>query len=176
MVDRINDIYVMYELVKEGTIAQTAAYIRATEKYFGWNVVKRLIDPNFGRKPLLSSGMSVIDEFYKYRISFKEADDNKDNGQLKVKEYLHYDRMRPLDINNKPKLFFVKERCPITIRSVQNLQYDEWKGITAENKEPREDTKEKDSHGSDTMRYLCISSPRFYIPSSYEPSIQGAYY
>lgn len=41
MIDRTNDIFVMYELVKEGTISELAGMIRATEKYFGWNVVKR---------------------------------------------------------------------------------------------------------------------------------------
>ena len=173
MIDRINDIYVMYEQVKEGTIQELAAVIKATEKYFGWRMVKRLIDPNFGRKPLLSTGLSVIDELYKYKVTFTEADDNEEAGRLKVKEMLHYDRNRPIDINNKPKLFFVRAQVPITIRSMLNYQYAEWKH-NAEDRDPKEDDKPKDTHGADVVRYLCISQPAFYLPQAYEPV--GAYY
>lgn len=167
MIDRINDIYVMYENVKEGTIEELAALIKATEKYFGWRVVKRLIDPNFGRKPLLSTGLSVIGELFKYKVSFIEADDNQETGRLKVKALLHYDSKRPLDINNKPKLFFVKDQVPHTIHSMLNYQYDEWKGN--QDRDPKEDDKPKDTHGVDCVRYLCISNPTFYAPQPYEP-------
>lgn len=167
MVDRINDIYVMYELVKEGTTAQLASMILATEKFFGWRVVKRLIDPNFGRKPLLSTGLSVIQELAKNRCYFTEADDNKEMGHLKVKEMLHFNQDKPVDINNKPKLFFVKDRTSKTIHSLLHYQYDEWR-MNAE-KDPKEDTKAKDCHGADSVRYLCISQPQFSIPAVYEP-------
>ena len=172
MIDRINDIYVMFEQVKEGTIQELAAMIKATEKYFGWRVIKRLIDPNFGRKPLLSTGLNVIDELYKYKVNFTEADDNEATGRLKVKEYLHYNKDKPIDINNKPKLYFVRNKCPITIRSLMNYQYAEWKGNT--DRDPKEDDKPKDAHGADVTRYLCNSQPSFYLPQIYEPV--GEYY
>lgn len=172
MVDRINDIYVMYEAIKEGTIQEISALIRATEQHFGWRVVRRLIDPNFGRKPLLSTGLSVIDEFFKYKVSFSEACDDKESGHLKVKQFLHYNAQKPLDINNKPKLFFVKDRVPKTIHSMLNYQYDEWKG--SQDRDPKETEKPKDYHGADTVRYLCMSNPEFYLPQIYEPV--GAYY
>jgi len=172
MIDRINDVYVMYEAVKEGTIQELAATIKGTEKFFGWNVVKRLIDPNFGRKPLLSTGMSVIDELYKYKVSFTEADDNQEAGRLKVKEMLHYNPDKPIDINNKPKLFFVRDKVLQTIKSMLNYQYDEWRHNP--DRDPKEKEKPKDTHGADCVRYLCNSQPSFYLPQVYEPV--GVYY
>lgn len=174
MVDRVNDIYVMYEMLKEGTVKELASYIRATEKYFGWNVVKRLIDPNFGRKPLISSGMSMIEELFKYGVTFSEADDAEEEGRLKVKEYLHYDNTKPIDINNRPKLYFVKDRAQRTIHSVMNLQYDEWRSET--DRDAKEETKQKDTHGADTVKYLCMTQPTFYSPQTIEPSAEQAYY
>ena len=47
MIDRTNDIYVMYEQVKEGTVQEIAALIKAVEKYFEWRGGKRIIEPNF---------------------------------------------------------------------------------------------------------------------------------
>lgn len=174
MVDRINDIYVMYESVKEGTISEIAALIKATEQHFGWRMVKRLIDPNFGRKPLLSTGLSVIEEFAKNKVIFNEANDDKEAGHLKVKQYLHYNSRLPLDINNKPKLYFVKGATDKTIHSLQNYQYDEWKGN--QDRDPKEQEKPKDTHGADSLRYLCMYNPAFHLPQAFEPLTAGAYY
>lgn len=175
MVDRTNDIYVMYEMIKEGTYAELAASILATEKYFGWNVTKRYIDPNYGRSPSASSGMSTMEELSKYRVHFTEAlSDNKDFGRLKVKEYLRFNKAKPIDINNKPKLFFLKGKVPRTWNSIMNYQYDEWKGTT--DRDPKEETKPKDEHGADTIRYLIVSQPTYYSPQTYEPVAEGAYY
>jgi hypothetical protein len=166
MIDRIDDVYVMYEYIKEGTVAQLAASIKAIEGHFGWNVVKRLIDPNFGRKPLISTGLSVIEELRKYRVSFAEANDADEAGRLKVKEYLHYNKDKPLDINNKPKLFFVQTNTPQTCRSMQNFQYDEWQSNVE--RDPKEKVKPKDSHGADCVRYLCASRVSFRQPAIYQ--------
>ena len=173
MIDRVGDIYVMHESVFHGTTKQLAAHTIATEKYFKWSMVKRLIDPNFGRKPLLTHGRSVIDELAMFGAVFTEAHDSKETGRLKVKSYLHYDMTKPIDLNNRPKLYFVRERCPRTIRSMQNLQYDEWKGV---DRDPKEDIKQKDTHGAHTVRYLCMENPTFYAPAPYEPVVTGAYY
>lgn len=175
MVDRINDVYVMYEMVKEGTYAELAAGILATEKYFGWNVVKRYIDPNFGRKPSASSGMSTIDELAKYRAVFTEAlSDNIELGHLRVKEYLRFNHNKPLDINNKPKLYFVKGSVMRTWNSMLNYQHDEWKGT--QDRDPKEEVKPKDAHGADCVRYLIVSQPSFTNAYSYEPHRNEIYY
>ena len=173
-IDRVNDIYIMYESIIEGTIKELAARILATEKYFKWNIVKRLIDPNFGRKPArVGSNVTVINELAGYRVAFTEANDSKETGRLRVKSYLHYNRNKPIDINNRPKLYFVRNTCPGTIRSMKNLQYDEWK---TDEKDPKEQVKQKDTHGAHAIRYLCMDNPKFYLPMPYERQVQGAYY
>jgi len=174
MIDRTNDVIVMHESVTEGTTSQLAATIRATEKFYGWNVKKRLIDPNFGRKKLITNGRTVIDELRQYGVQFIEAKDAKETGRLKVKSYLHYNRNKPVDLNNRPKLYFVKERCSRTLRSLQNYQYDEWSiGL---DRDVKEDVKQKDTHGADCIRYLCMDEPTYYAPQPYEPIITEAYY
>ena len=173
-VDRTNDITVMYEKVMTGTVKELAATIRATEKYFGWAMMKRLIDPNFGRKNLISSGMNVMDELAKYGVQFTCANDNKEAGRLAVKGLLHFDRNKPTGLTNKPKLFFVRYAVPKTIHSMKNYQYDEWS--TVKDIDPKEKEKPKDTHGADCVRYLCISQPTYDRPSVYEPDLQGVVY
>ena len=107
-----------------------------------------------------------MDELAKYGFSFSEANDNAEAGRLKVKEYLHFDKTRPIDLNNRPKLYFVKDKVPITIRSMLNYQYDEWRSET--DRDLKEDSKQKDVHGADCVRYLCASQPSFYTPQTFE--------
>lgn len=61
-----------------------------------------------------------------------------------MKEYLHYDPKKPIDINNRPKLYFVGDKTPKTIHSLRNLQHDEWKG--GQDRDPKRNTKPKDEH------------------------------
>ena len=162
VVSRTDDLFIHSEIAFAGTVDELARQIKKVENQNGYRMKKRLIDPNFGRKPLITTGRNMIQEL---QVSgcpgWFEADDPKEEGRLKVKEYLHYDRMKPISHTNTPRLFFHKGRVPKTIHSIRNHQYDEWIGKTQGEKDPKEKTKDKDTHGADCIRYLCMSNPRF---------------
>lgn len=80
---------------------------------------------------------------------------------MMVRDYLHYDSKKAIGAMNKPKLFLSRERAPKTIRSMRNLQYEEWAGKTADSKDPKEVEKDKENHGADCVRYLIIGRPRY---------------
>ena len=135
-----------------------------TEVQAGYRMRRRLIDPNFGRKPQQVGGsFNVIQELAMkpFPIAFGEAVDDKELGRAMVKRYLHYDRQKPLSVTNSPKIYFHKTRCIETIRSVRNHQYDEWRGHAKDDRDPKEVEKQKDTHGADCTRYLCIGRPTF---------------
>lgn len=162
IIDRHDDIFVHSEFSMHCTVEELARHMRRIESKNGYKMKKRLIDPNFGRKPLITTGRNLIQEL---SISgcggWIEADDPKEEGRLKVKEYLHFDRNEPISHTNSPKLFFHRQRTPITIHSIRNHQYEEWIGRTGDDKDPKEKTKDKETHGADCIRYLCMSNPRF---------------
>ena len=162
-VDRMDNLYVDRELVMEGTVRDLARAILLTEQKSGYKMARRLIDPNFGMKPLITTGRTVIQELAQppFVVRFGEANDDKVAGILKVKEYLHFNPDLPLGLTNQPKLYFSRERCPVTIKSIRNYQYAEWKGNMKYERDPKEDDKQKDTHGSDCTRYLCMSNPTF---------------
>ena len=168
-IDRLDWVYVDRELVMEGTVKELSRQILLTEARAGYKMRKRLIDPNFGRKPLITTGKTVIQELATppFPTRFYEANDDKQSGIMKVKEYLHYDPARQLGLTNSPKLFFSKDRCPNTIRSLKNYQYEEWKGAGKDEKDAKEKDKQKDTHGSDCTRYLLMSNPKF-VSSQHE--------
>ena len=162
--DRQDTIFVDRELVFTGTLKDLCREILLTEAKAGYRMARRLVDPNFGRKPAqVGGGASVIDELSRkpYPLYFGEANDDKAAGRMRVKTLLHYDRHKPLSVTNSPKLYFHKGRCPVTIRSVRDHQYDDWKGASKDDKDLKEVEKPKDTHGADCIRYLAITRLTF---------------
>lgn len=184
-VDHNDDIYVHTEMSLKGTVEELARAILAHEKFIytkmtdpngnqkeirkGYRVRKRIIDPNFGRSPLVTTGRNFIQEMAHAGCpGWMEGDDPKDEGRLKVKEYLHWNQKKELSLTNRPKLYFHKRNCPLTIRSIRNHQYEEWIGKVADERDPKEKPKDKETHGADVVRYLCMSNP------SYDRLTQGS--
>ena len=161
-IDRDDDIFVDSEMEVHCELDDLARRILKWEKDKKYNMKKRLIDPNFGRKPAkVGLSLSVMKELARNGCVFYEANDNIELGHMMVRDYLHYDSSRPVTAMNKPKLFFHREQAPKTIRSVRNLQYEEWQGKTADSKDPKEVEKDKENHGADCVRYLVIGRPKY---------------
>ena len=162
VIDRTDDVHIHSEMSIHCTVDELAQRIRKLEKTQGYNVRRRIIDPNFGRKPLIITGRNMIEELARSGCSgWMEADDAKDEGHLKVKDYLRFNRNAPISLTNKPKLFFHRERVPKTIHSIRNYQYEEWVGKIAGERDPKEKPKDKETHGADVVRYLCMTNPRY---------------
>lgn len=173
-----NDLYIHTELNVHCTVEELVKQILRIEKGIyskmtspdgsdkeiktGYKMRKRVIDPNFGRKPLITTGRNMIQELAKSGCpGWLEADDPIDEGHLKVKDYLHYNIKEAISLTNKPKLYFHKDRVPKTIHSIRNYQYQEWVGKTSDERDPKESPKDKDTHGADVIRYLCMTNPTY---------------
>ena len=164
IIDRTDWLYVDRELIFQGTLQNLKKTILWVEQKAGYNVVRRVVDPNFGQKPAeVGGGRTVRQELSRppFSCPFGLANDDKEAGRMKVKDYLHFIPERPLDITNSPRLYFHRGRCPGTIRSMRNYQYDEWKGAGKDEKDLKEKEKQKETHGADCVRYLCMANLTF---------------
>lgn len=159
-VDPTGDIVIYKELIKACNLYDLAQSIKTVEK--DMTIHSRIIDPNFGHKPAsVGSNTSVQDQLRKFKMDFVDATtDDTEAGIAMVRDYLRYNKLKPVDFTNKPKLFFLKDAVPQTLKAMYNLQYRDWKGISDE-KEDNERIMEKNKHAGDTIRYLCISKPRY---------------
>lgn len=160
-IDRDDDIYVDYEWSGHIELDDLARKILEIEKARNYQMKRRLIDPNFGRKPSsVGTNVNVMRELGRFGCPFYEANDDVELGHMIVRDYLHYDLRKPISAINRPKLYFHKENCPQTIKSMRNLQYEEWSGKVAGDRDPKEREKDKENHGADCVRYLCIGKPK----------------
>ena len=161
-IDSSDDIFVDFEMSVHCELDDLAAKIKFVEKKLQYNMRKRLIDPNFGRKPARAgSNASVKQELSRFGVGFYEPCDDVELGHMIVRDYLHYNHTKPVTAINKPKLYFAKDRVPLTIKSMRNLQFQEWQGKTRGEKDPKEVEKDKENHGADCVRYLCITKPKW---------------
>ena len=177
VIDRTNDILIHSELSIRANVRDLCLAILAHEKNYSYKIRKRIIDPNFGRSPLITTGRNMIEELYHSGCGgWTEADDAKAEGRLKVKDYLAYNPKFPVSHTNKPKLYFHRYNCPLTIRSVRNHQYEEWVGKISGEKDPKEKSKDKETHGADCIRYLCMSNPSFESQGAEDYEPEAAYY
>src|SRR3990167_3297543 len=162
-VDRHDNIFIDRELVVACPLPELKRLIMRTEQEAGYRMKRRLIDPNMGPTPSISTGRTVMEELAAppFSVVFDPADDHVEAGILKVRELLAYNPKLPLSYTNQPRLYFHFQRVPRTVHSIRNLQYAEWKGKTAQDRNPKEEVKGKDDHGATDLRYLALSHPRF---------------
>ena len=159
----MDQLFIDRELVFDGTVRELAKAIILTEQQCNYKMRGRLIDPNYGRTPLITTGRTVIEELARppFPVRFSEANDDEEAGILKIKQLLHFDRHQPISLTNMPLLYFHRSRTMQTIRSIRNLQHEEWKGKVKGERDPKETTRPKDDDGADCVRYLCMANPTF---------------
>ena len=160
--DRQDKLYIDRELLIHCPPQELKRAILITESQAGYKMRARYIDPNFGATPIVG-GRTLIQELMTppLRVQFTPACDDKTQGHIKVKDYLHYNRLQPISLTNTPRLFFHATRVPKTIQSIKNYQFEEWQGKSRELKDPKEKERGKDSHGADCIRYLCMANLQF---------------
>lgn len=161
-IDPCDDIYVDYEFQAHMELDDLAKKLIEIEQARGYNMRKRIIDPNFGRKPArVGSNLSVIQELRRHGLACYEGVDNLELGHLVVRDYLHWDVRKPQSAINKPKVYFSRDRVSKTIRSMRNIQYEDWEGKTKNERDLKEAEKDKDTDGADCVRYLLVQKPLY---------------
>lgn len=163
-VDPHGVIYVIHEFHYGGTIKDTSKEILKRELMFKIDPqrVIRILDPNKGRTPTAATGLRLVDEFAKYSLYFNTTvNDDIATGHLAVAEKLHYDKKKPLEFTNRPKLYLVRGETTETVRMLQTYVWDDWK---SSEKEKKEKPKDVNKDFPDCVRYLVMSNPLFFTP------------
>jgi hypothetical protein len=140
-------------------------------KEVGFTVQTRILDRHFGNNKYKPGSPTLRQDFGSRDLDFANSYDVGDidvevkTGILKVTEYLAYDKTKPLDSVNRPRLY-VSPNCKNTIESLSKWTWDP-KSLLGSR------TKPKDNHFKDfcdCVRYLAMASPAIEAPSGWTPS------
>lgn len=159
-------LLVIDELERKGTPKELADAIFAKEyeirRWIGGSyfkgTVKRFIDLSaLTRDSDIQDHYDVISEFRKFGMAFSQAN-RSETGYTAVKQYLHFEKSKPIGPFNQPMLKFCRNRVPNTWFSMNNLIYEEYKDRS---RDPKEKVKDWGKDPADCVRYICIDRPKF---------------
>ena len=119
----------------------------------------RILDRHFGNTRRTLGGLTLRQEFMEAGLDFTDSyqcDEEIETGILKVKEYLRYDKTKPIDGLNRPKVR-ISPKCVNLIAALKNWTRDPKTG------KPKEDFKDF----IDLIRYDLMSNPEVEPPQSW---------
>lgn len=134
-------------------VKEYADIIRQREAGHGSQYVSRILDRHFGNSRRTMGGLTLKQEFAAAGLSFRdsyamEPSVEVETGIMKVKDFLRYDKTKPMDSFNQPRLI-VSPTCRNTIAALERWGRDPKTG------KPKEEYKD----ASDCVRYLAMSNP-----------------
>lgn len=124
-------------------------------------VQNRIMDRHFASQRRVNGGLTYRQEFSEagldYMASYHVGPDaaEVETGIMKIKEYLWYDKSKPLSSTNRPKLT-ISPNCVNLIGSMRKSSRDSKTG-------KQRDNGYKD--GIDCLRYMLMSNPEIYTPT-----------
>lgn len=157
----------LFEGAKDSNMSVTdyAHLIKAREA--GRAVEVRILDRHFGNTRRALGGKTLKEEFADAGIEFVDsysAEEEVETGILKMKEYLRYDKSKPIDALNRPRIR-ISPKCVNTIAALERWSRDPKTG------KPRDEYKDF----ADLVRYDVMSEPRVETPSNWTPSSTTGY-
>ena len=130
------------------TVSDYALYFKQREKA---TISERILERHFGNARRTVGGLTLRQEFAEAGMGFIDSysmDEEVETGILKVKDYLRYDKSKPIDSLNRPRLL-ISPTCTNTIKSLER-----W-GRNPKTGKPMEEFKDF----ADCVRYLCMAEP-----------------
>ena len=150
------------------SVSEYAKLFKSREN--GAVISTRILDRHFGNARRTLGGKSLKQEFDDVGLEFVDSYSIGDSGSevetgvMKVKELLRYDKSRPIDSLNRPRLI-VSPRCVNTIAALERWSRNPRTGS------PQEDFKDF----ADVVRYLAMADPEVETPSSW-PKVSKPFY
>jgi hypothetical protein len=137
----------------------------------GRHIGTRIMDRHFASARRINGGLTLRQEFMEAGLEVYDSYHVGENtpeletGFLKIKEYLRYDRSKPLSALNRPKLT-ISPKCTNLIASLRKTSRDSKTG-------KQRDNEYKD--GTDCLRYMLMSNPEIWTPSPATQSRHASY-
>ena len=155
-----DDIICFDELHFKGTAKECVEEIHRKECYHSARTILRVADPAINKQVSgYGSERTTEDEFRDAGMSFSYAD-NGSGGSNAVHEYLKFDKSKPVDSVNKPRLYFTKN-CKELWHDMTHFIWDEWRHGN-ELRDEKERPKDYLKDFPDCVRYIVAMRPSFH--------------
>ncbi len=164
--DREGNWWIVDELwIEEGTSAIAQRIKSIDNKY---RVVKRLIDPSAFNVDKHTGYCLANDLAVNYGLTYEPGSKARTDAVDKIKEAIDYTKDSSGNILIPPRLhvFNTLERLPWEIA---RWQWQDWRGLTAQFKDPKEKPVDKDDHAIECLGRILMSNVEFTEEESKNP-------
>jgi phage terminase large subunit-like protein len=156
-VDPSDSVTFFDELRVKGTVEEAIRAIREKEATHKARTQLRVIDPAANKQISgYGSDTTTLDEFIDKGMGFTLADNNR-AGYNAVREYLKFDKTKPVSALNRPSAYFTKD-VPQTWDAMTHLLWDEYR-FGRESRDPKETVKDFAKDFPDCVRYTLALRP-----------------
>lgn len=160
-VDRYGTCYVIYEHYKNNTDEELVHNIKLAREDI--RIEKSLLEPaafNEDQHNTNETENSLYKRLYKLGLTnFVAGSKRRDDATRIIKDFLNFQETRG-KVVVPPKLY-VFDTCPRLIWEIEHYQWDDWRGKTAETKNPREKPMDKDDHEIECVGRILLEEPMF---------------
>lgn len=163
------------ELIIKGTTAEMAAKIKAKEQIGGWRMLNNdIIDPSAFNVDERTGERSVADKFSDEGINYRPGSKDLVGCIRRMDDALYYEE-KAGELIKAPEIYWF-ETVPTAIKQIDNYVWDDYRGKSADEKQPKGKPKDKDDHQVENAHRLLKEEYQFnkYIPpkevdDGYEP-------
>ena len=135
---------------------------RIKEKAANYRIERRIIDPSAFIEDQHSqrSLQGILSE---RGLSYIEASKLRTMSDRRIEDALAFQKINLNDHEEfvKAPELYIFDNCQRTIYEFEHLRWDEWKGKTAENKDQKEKTVDKDDHMIENIGRILVQEPTF---------------
>ncbi|MEA3430210.1 MAG: hypothetical protein U9R08_02975 [Nanoarchaeota archaeon] len=155
-----NQYFVVDEISVEGGIESLVSRIKTKNTMY--RVVKMLIEPaafNFDKhtneKPLST-------RLVHKGLTYQPGSKKRRAAERRIRDAFDYE-IAGNEMVYPPELFIFKN-CIKTIYEIQHYQWDEWRGVIAGRKTPKEVPMDKDDHFIEDLGRILTTEPKYFPP------------
>lgn len=157
-IDPNDDLIQVAELELDADPEEVKKQVDKLEETGGFNVRKRIIDPNMGESPTgVRRGLTVRQIYSDVGLRCDLADDSRDTARTAIRQMLAPDaRLK------KPRIQ-VFSTCRKSIYQMNHYSWDEWARYSGDARDPKPRPREKDDDFPTLLGYVTNLQPRFRV-------------
>lgn len=166
-VDRMKRKFLIEELWGEFESSELAARIKAIEK--NYRIVKRLIDPSAYIIDKHTGYQLAADLSTNYQLDFFPGSKDRQAAIQKIREEIDY-QMQNGEFLVEPNIHSF-QNCERANWEIGRWQWQDWRGITAQFKDPKEKPIDKDDHMIENLGRILLEIDTMEFIESFSPVV-----
>lgn len=160
-VNRKNQKFVVDELWLKCQGGTEELATRVKEKNSQYRMERNTIDPSAAIEDQ-HTGKSLVSRLSEYGLHYIPATKARTMSDKRIEDALTYQQLPGSDEMIKAPELYIFDTCQRLIWEIEHYRWDEWTGKTAEKKNQKQKTLDKDDHAIECLGRLLFQEPAFF--------------